>query len=282
MTDLSGSTCESQTSGGNSKVATDDAAVLNCSFCDYTSTNKHYLRQHMDLVHTDDRPFKCPFCDYAGKRSHALKEHLIVHSTERPHQCKQCNATFRKKGHLTNHMRMHSESSSIYDCLICKATSFYNRDRLFTHLRSDHKDLIGEQVFCCNRCQFATTNTSQMQDHETSQHNDYKNIVLVKPKIPPSANIIFKCSSCGFETSYRKDFEKHVLERHSYQHGQGPLIKVRNITLKRVFFYIILHQVDQLMLLFHGPTFLTHLKCWKFISLLAISISLELFLGDSV
>lgn len=85
--------------------------VYRCAECDYASSNKHYYKQHVDLVHNTARPFKCPFCDYAGKRGHALREHLIVHSAQRPYSCLHCNATFRKKGHLTNHTKLHAASA---------------------------------------------------------------------------------------------------------------------------------------------------------------------------
>mgnify|MGYP001801714386 FL=1 len=195
--------------------------VMRCLHCDYSSSNKHYLRQHMDLVHTSERPFKCPFCDYAGKRSHSLKEHLIVHSDERPYQCTQCNAKFRKKGHLTNHYRMHSEAQTFVSCTICGLSEFVCRDDLYTHLRTTHKDKIDTEVFCCNRCSYATTVKGNLHVHEMA-HPDYRNIVLMKPKLPPSANIILKCSECGFETNQRNILEQHVIDKHM----EGVVMKV--------------------------------------------------------
>ena len=97
--------------GGVSTGLVDIGMVYRCAECDYASSNKHYYKQHVDLVHNTARPFKCPFCDYAGKRGHALREHLIVHSAQRPYSCLHCNATFRKKGHLTNHTKLHAASA---------------------------------------------------------------------------------------------------------------------------------------------------------------------------
>lgn len=197
-------------------VSSKDSAVnlMKCPNCDYSSTNKHYLRQHIDLVHTTERPFKCPFCDYAGKRSHSLKEHLIVHSDERPYTCTQCNAKFRKKGHLTNHYRMHSEAQTVARCSLCELNcSFTNRDELYHHLREHHIDQRDQGVFCCNRCSYATVVKGNLHVHEMA-HTDYRHVVLMKPKLPPTANIILKCSDCGFETNQRKELEKHVISRH--------------------------------------------------------------------
>lgn len=198
--------------------------TLHCPHCHYSSSNKHYLRQHIDLVHTTERPFKCPFCDYAGKRSHSLKEHLIVHSDERPYQCTQCNAKFRKKGHLTNHYRMHSEAQSMVICTICSSSEFSCRDDLYTHLRTVHADKTDTEVFCCNRCSYATTVKGNLHVHEMA-HPDYRNIVQMKPKLPPSANIILKCSECGFETNQRKVLEQHVVDKHL----EGVVMKVNKL-----------------------------------------------------
>ena len=71
--------------------------IYRCVECDYSSHNKHYYKQHVDLVHNADRPYKCPHCDYAGKRRHALLELMVVHSNQRPFSCEHCNASFRKK-----------------------------------------------------------------------------------------------------------------------------------------------------------------------------------------
>jgi len=185
--------------------------VLHCPDCDYSSPNKHYLRQHIDLVHTNERPFKCPFCDYAGKRSHSLKEHLIVHSDERPFKCTQCNAKFRKKGHLTNHYRLHSETP--VDCPLCKYISFESRNELYQHLRQDHQGQSEVSIFCCNRCNFATTTKGNLLVHEMA-HTDYRHVLYMKPKLPLTTNIVLKCSECGFETTQRKELEKHVVEKH--------------------------------------------------------------------
>lgn len=228
---------ESQVTLPESYMVTKESgvSVMNCPSCDYSSPNKHYLRQHIDLVHTTERPFKCPFCDYAGKRSHSLKEHLIVHSDERPYKCNQCNAKFRKKGHLTNHYRMHSETGqSAVECSLCTPKTFASRDELYTHLRTFHKEQRDSSVFCCNRCSYATTVKYSLHVHEMA-HPDYRHVVLMTPKLPPSANVILKCSECGFETSQRKQLESHVIEKHmadrKFVHKEHPSVPRKVISL---------------------------------------------------
>jgi len=200
-----------------------DYGLLQCESCSYKTANKHYFRQHVDLVHNNERPFKCPFCDYAGKRSHSLKEHLVVHSDERPYQCTQCNATFRKKGHLTNHYRMHSSGSiSLMECALCDPViTFDNQEALYKHQRKAHSDRSGNGLFLCNRCEYCTTVEGSLHLHEMA-HTEYRTFVSMKPKLPPSATIILKCTDCGFETSARRDLEAHVMAKHSDKLSMSP------------------------------------------------------------
>ena len=203
-----------------------------CDQCQYSSNKKHYLKQHVDLVHNSDRPFKCPFCDYAGKRSHSLKEHLIVHSTERPYECTQCNATFRKKGHLTNHIKMHA-TQKVLVCGICKG-SFSEHPDLYAHLRSAHR---AEDVYSCELCDYATTVKSNIAMHMQSHGNlvtykcDVCNFTALhinilnkhlktheadssSPVQPTNQNaqtkILLKCSACGFVTDSNDILKEHM------------------------------------------------------------------------
>ncbi|KAL3860100.1 hypothetical protein ACJMK2_010268 [Sinanodonta woodiana] len=165
--------------------------IYKCEECDYSSKNKHYLKQHVDLVHSSDRPYKCPFCDYAGKRSHALREHLIVHSNERPFECIHCNATFRKKGHLTNHIKLHT-THRLLKCPICKdLVSEAGDNGLDVHLRSVHNT---EKVYGCDLCDYVAPNEQEIKRHIEVKHVD---------------DLGYKCSVCNFLSKDRSHFEVH-------------------------------------------------------------------------
>ena len=212
--------------------------TFSCDKCDYSSHNKHYLKQHIELVHRTDRPFKCPFCDYAGKRSHSLKEHLVVHSTNRPYECPICNATFRKKGHLTTHVKLHN-TFKYFECNICQE-KYNDRTQLYGHLREAHDP---EQVYSCKVCDYATTIKSNIVMHMHTHGNPevyrcnicsfaalHINILwqhmethtgidpnasynIERRSIKPQPVILLKCSECGYTTD-RKD----ALQKHMWQH----------------------------------------------------------------
>lgn len=220
--------------------------VYECEDCEYSSHNKHYLKQHIDLVHNAERPFKCPFCDYAGKRGHSLREHLIVHSNERPFACSHCNATFRRKGHLTNHTKLHTSSSQktagTPSCPICSKS--FNLSELESHVKLvhnisrlyacefceflavdqssvvEHMDSHShQQVYVCSACDFQTSSYSVFVAHAESHIDDIgeedeeKSVGTESPSKASTQPVLMKCTECGFTSS-----ESQAMKNHMWQH----------------------------------------------------------------
>lgn len=76
----------------------------------YSTHNRNYLKQHIDLIHNTIKLYKYPFYNYTKKKNHSLKKHLIIHSNKKPYTYPHYNTTFRKKNHLTNHEKLHKKS----------------------------------------------------------------------------------------------------------------------------------------------------------------------------
>ena len=212
--------------------------VFKCSKCNYSSHNKHYLKQHTGLVHNAERLYKCPFCDYAGKRSYSLKEHLIVHSTYRPYECSYCNASFRKKGHLTNHVKMHSSQKTLA-CVLCHVT-VNSRTLLYEHLRQEHdadsvyacdvceyatalkSNIVmhmhthgDPKVYKCRGCQFTAPHVNIIQQHLKAIHRDNGTAYSVETAPDkPGPVILMKCSECGYTCVDKDELKDHILQRH--------------------------------------------------------------------
>ena len=212
--------------------------LFKCTKCNYSSHNKHYLKQHTGLVHNAERLYKCPFCDYAGKRSYSLKEHLIVHSTYRPYECSYCNASFRKKGHLTNHVKMHSSQKTLA-CVLCHV-SVQSRMQLYEHLRQDHdadsvyvcdvceyataikSNIVmhmhthgDPKVYKCLGCQFTAPHVNIIQQHLKAIHRDNGTTYSVE-RAPdkPGPVILMKCSECGYTCTNKDVLKDHILQQH--------------------------------------------------------------------
>lgn len=207
--------------------------VFKCEECKYSTHNRSYLKQHIDLIHNAVRLYKCPFCDYAGKRSHSLREHLIVHSNERPYTCPHCNATFRKKGHLTNHEKLHKKSVK---CPIC--TEWFPSSEIEVHMLEKHN---ARKFLLCDICKFMALDVPTFNKHMESHHttdSQKKQIVCSSCKTmcpdfdsfkehaklheneseeetkqtaaSPMRNVMIKCSECGIVTSDQESMRVHM------------------------------------------------------------------------
>lgn len=166
--------------------------VHRCEECDYSSHNKHYLKQHVDLVHCANRPYKCPFCNYAGKRSHSLREHLLVHSNERPFVCIHCHATFRKKGHLTNHSKLHQ---NMVTCPMCKMS--IPQPDVEAHMKSVHQI---DRLYVCDVCNFMAVNKSEIEDHLKMHETPFSKVYV--------------CEMCNHKS---KSFEEFCVHAESHR-----------------------------------------------------------------
>ena len=40
--------------------------LYKCDYCDYETSKKNYLDQHVKRVHLNERPFECDDCDYTS------------------------------------------------------------------------------------------------------------------------------------------------------------------------------------------------------------------------
>ncbi|KAK6982401.1 zinc finger protein 507 [Biomphalaria glabrata] len=227
-----------------------ESMLYKCSECEYSSHNKHYYKQHVDLVHREDRPYKCPHCDYAGKRRHALLEHMVVHSNQRPFICGHCNASFRKKGHLTNHIKLHT-SQKLVHCGVCNIQlpdteafethlrKIHNTDRLFKCKLCDHTVIDREvmlrhlqthneaSVYSCPNCDCVLESEESLISHMTNVHNFHlvkgaegkQNGLKVDESVKSNSEIIkpstplitnMMCSECGFICSSSEIMQKHM------------------------------------------------------------------------
>ena len=48
-----------------------------CNLCTYVTKREDVLRRHIQLKHTQERPYACDYCDYRFK----LKHHKYAHET---------------------------------------------------------------------------------------------------------------------------------------------------------------------------------------------------------
>ena len=88
-----------------------------CDSCDFESTNKAKLSQHILLVH-GVKPFECETCDRKFTRKEHLKAHLeskcrnykIIQNS---FSCASCDRIFTNEAGLKNHMDLTCKNAKI-------------------------------------------------------------------------------------------------------------------------------------------------------------------------
>ena len=103
-----------------------------CSFpnCDKAYPNQNRLETHK-RTHEGLKPFQCALCNKTFNEKGNLKTHLLFHSTFRPFKCKLCNKAYKIKGHLKEHFRIQHDKIKKFKCTICN--SYFGRNSNFEY-----------------------------------------------------------------------------------------------------------------------------------------------------
>ena len=114
-----------------------------CSICDYATSIKGHLKQHIESVHEKIRPHKCFICDNSFSQKGGLKVHIdAVHEGKKPHKCSICDYSFSQKGDLKKHVEAIHEGKKPHKCSICDY-SFSQKGVLRKHIKSVHEGKKG-------------------------------------------------------------------------------------------------------------------------------------------
>ena len=76
---------------------------IECEKCGKSFADAYYLKAHMNVVHSDIKPYSCAVCSKSFKELKVLKTHMAVHSEERPFGCQKCNKSYKSRGALRIH-----------------------------------------------------------------------------------------------------------------------------------------------------------------------------------
>eukprot|EP01029_Cantina_marsupialis_P019822 TRINITY_DN460_c4_g1_i1.p1 TRINITY_DN460_c4_g1~~TRINITY_DN460_c4_g1_i1.p1 ORF type:complete len:546 (-),score=122.81 TRINITY_DN460_c4_g1_i1:349-1986(-) len=127
-----------------------------CPHCRKELTTKQSLTEHINSLHTGEKPFKCPHCDFAHARRSKLTLHMRKHTGQRPFKCPHCDYSAVKKEHLKHH--------------------------IYTH--------TGQKPYECPHCTYAAAQLSTLNSHIEYKHpNAEEEVPTKKRKFPDYENV---------------------------------------------------------------------------------------------
>lgn len=137
---------------------------------------------------------KCSYCDYETRDKVCFASHVAKHDpTAERFVCDICQKTFRSKKGFNYHQRSHLGPEQLHKCLLC---DFYTpvKSSWVQHLAVKHKvDKEGNPLpesYRCNICDYVCVTDSKLKEHFKRKH-----------------------------TSWKNDYEKHILSRHGRRSG---------------------------------------------------------------
>ena len=84
-------------------VIKDGKSVYKCGTCDYVSSGKHHLKNHIDSKHLNIR-YPCGICDNSYQQPSDVKKHKkFKHDKIRDYACGACSYTAFYKADLAKH-----------------------------------------------------------------------------------------------------------------------------------------------------------------------------------
>ena len=129
-----------------------------CPYCDRKFSQVGAMRQHVNGIHHQMKPFICDQCGRACKTMAALTEHKLVHTNECPFECEVCHKRFKNKPRLKSHMDIHTQL--LYKCPDCGLE--LNTKRTLLQHRLVHSE---EKRFKCEFCDAAFKRSKALKNH---------------------------------------------------------------------------------------------------------------------
>uniref|UniRef100_A0A0A1X0E7 Zinc finger protein weckle n=1 Tax=Zeugodacus cucurbitae TaxID=28588 RepID=A0A0A1X0E7_ZEUCU len=172
-------------------LALEDKLDIPCPYCERKFTKVSVMRQHVQGIHENKKPYICDECGRSLKTLAALAEHKLVHTNDTPFECEVCQRAFKNKARLKVHLETHNDSSYIctecglklntrrtlkmhmlvhsdakrYKCDFCPA-AFKRTKALKNHLILH----TGMRPYKCNFCEKTFSNGSNCRSHKKKMH----------------------------------------------------------------------------------------------------------------
>ncbi|GAB6018444.1 hypothetical protein CHUAL_000150 [Chamberlinius hualienensis] len=142
-------------------------ADVKCAECDFVCVSKFQLRNHRVYKHSI-KPFKCAECEFSAVRKTLVEKHMqMKHKNLRPFLCDTCGFRSKTISAFHSHLMVHSNNKP-FKCDSCSKAYKHNYQ-----LRAHQRSHVGNgKPFLCHICCMAFRRNYEMQVHIRHKHND--------------------------------------------------------------------------------------------------------------
>ena len=183
-----------------------------CEKCNKFFSTAGNLRNHINSIHYNYRPYKCSFpnCNKAYGVESKLIIHERTHTGFKPFICQICQKSFNEKGNLKAHLKFHSEIRP-FKCTLCNKEYKTNK-HLKDHIKIEHYKI---KKFCCKFCNKNFGRNSNLKAH-IKKHTKEKDF------------------ECKFEGCGKRFTEKRNMEMHYARHLKKLNKPITNVRIKKI------------------------------------------------
>ena len=148
-------------------IVHEDQKDYKCETCGYRTSTSSDLTRHIYNVHEGQKDFQCQICQKWFTRPKILKSHIKnIHEAKKDYKCDVCGKTFFKAGYLKLHSAACNGKRDY--CDLCENT-FHN---LKYHISFVHE---GQGDFKCNICFKHFRSTVILRRHINAIHEGHNN-----------------------------------------------------------------------------------------------------------
>ena len=132
--------------------------------CQFKSTYKWALTNHIANKHVMEKRFQCSDCKYSTSDSGSFRKHLKLHQGIKDYKCSLCEYRGVAKQDIIKHMRTHTKEK-VYFCDRCKYSTSHSSG-LRLHMMSH----LGVKPWQCVLCGYNSISKAKVIRHIKQRH----------------------------------------------------------------------------------------------------------------
>ncbi|XP_045522290.1 uncharacterized protein LOC123712936 [Pieris brassicae] len=187
-------------------------ANTSCKYCDFSSTKKKTLNEHILQIHYDLKPFMCEYCKVTGTIGY-LKRHQKVYHAMKPINIIPTQVPTESPSEWVK-KKLDVPSMGII-CLTCQSPVLQSEIPDHVHENAETEfGRIGEVIIKCSTCSTLHKDIHKFEEHKNKNHPKDGNYVFYKLT---NRRVQAKCSYCPQKFTLKKDLKAHTEAAHAEQ-----------------------------------------------------------------